>query len=162
MATNAYFRQYYAIHKESQQKRNREKYHRLKDVWKANKTDEEKEILKAKNRENQKRYYDNRKKGQPKRKYNLKPKIMKNPIAVITTNPNLYKDYLTRYSLTEKEAKRVRFLKDIKNVVFSSAINLDTVENSKSNITDVVLNNIILETDHPDTVTDKKRKINSL
>jgi len=55
---NAYHRQYYELNLEKQRKRSRDKYHRLKDNWKANLTPEKKAEKARKNYESQVRFVE--------------------------------------------------------------------------------------------------------
>ena len=98
-------REYYQLNKEKEQKRNREKFKRLKTVWKDQLTPERKEILRLKNKENQRKHREkyleakrvkyHAEKGnskavvsKPKPNKIAKSKITKLPIKKVKEKPN--------------------------------------------------------------------------
>jgi len=72
---NEYHREYYQLNLEKQRARSREKYHRLKNNWKANLTEEQKLRKTYLNRETQRNWHKNNYVPRPRSKtYNPKPK----------------------------------------------------------------------------------------
>jgi len=72
---NAYHREYYQANLEKQRARSREKYHRLKQNWKENLTEEQKLRKAYLNRETQRKWHKNNYVPRPRAKtYKPKPK----------------------------------------------------------------------------------------
>ncbi len=59
-------------------------------------------------------------------------------IAIVTTSKVHFDHYVTKMNLSKKEAKQVSVLSDVKDVKFTSMIEID----GSNNVTDYVIKNI--------------------
>jgi len=110
---NAYHREYYQANLEKQRARSREKYHRLKDNWKANLTEEQKLRKAYLNREIQRKWHKNNYVPRPRVKKE-KTKVKKTKIE-IETEIKIKDEF--KPVLSHEKIKPIRTLNQVLNVL---------------------------------------------
>ena len=114
---NAYHRQYYELNLEKMRQRSRDKYHRLKDNWKANLTPEKKAERHRKNYESQVKFIEKTtgrkvvRRVKKEKEIIIKPKVDKTP----KLKPEIKKPF--KADLKQQKVKPIRTLEQVLNVL---------------------------------------------